>query len=68
VTSKLLLTNVRVEKGRKNIVERETGSQRSVEDVLKKNCYLVNLVIFVPQTGQVARIMLRPFAVFSIVV
>jgi hypothetical protein len=30
--------------------------------------YFVNLVILVPQVGQVARIMLRPFAVFSMVV
>jgi hypothetical protein len=30
--------------------------------------YFVNLVIFVPQTGQIARSMLRPFAVFSRVV
>ena len=30
--------------------------------------YFVNFVILVPQVGQIARIMLRPFAVFSIVV
>jgi hypothetical protein len=31
-------------------------------------CYFVNFVILVPQVGQIARNMLRPFAVFSIVV
>jgi hypothetical protein len=30
--------------------------------------YFVNFVIFVPHVGQVARSMLRPLAVFSIVV
>jgi hypothetical protein len=30
--------------------------------------YFVNFVIFVPHVGQIARIMLRPLAVFSIVV
>jgi len=31
-------------------------------------CHFVNFVILVPQVGQIARIMLRPLAVFSIVV
>ncbi len=37
-------------------------------DAFQDEFYFVNFVILVPQVGQVARIMLRPLAVFSIVV
>jgi len=39
-----------------------------IEGAMYATSYFVNFVILVPQVGQIARIMLRPLAVFSIVV
>jgi hypothetical protein len=65
-----LLMNTPNEKGEVRVVRsnRLMGNSEPVLRATQGLHYFVNLVIFVPQVGQVARSMLRPLAVFSIVV